>query len=366
MWNAASGTSEVPTRYSRPRRCDRCSPRRSAGTPSRTSPPRERAPAGSPGRTPARRAVERMTHQRELHERDIAEQVDEPRTARPSAAFGVEHAEHRPELRMVRALERRTTGRLADATTSTASSSVNPSGEDSCGTFGVFASRSAIARSASSSCGSSSLSSADTFATASISRCFSSPCAPPISLPRPVLLGPQLLDPRGERTPAARRPRAAASTASASVRRARPDGTARDPRGPRGRRARLDLHLPRRLVWTSRPLVGWPASPARAARTLRLLIHDALALEDRALLDDERLRCDVAVNPPAAIDLGPALHDDRALESPDTETFCARMSASTALCGDSITSPSALTCPLTWPSMRSEPAETTVPSSFAP
>ena len=46
-----------------------------------------------------------MAHERELHEHEVAHQVDEPRTARPRAALGVEHAEHRAELGVVARLE---------------------------------------------------------------------------------------------------------------------------------------------------------------------------------------------------------------------------------------------------------------------
>src|SRR5438093_747161 len=45
-----------------------------------------------------------------------------------------------------------------------------------------------------------------------------------------------------------------------------------------------------------------------------LLIHDALPLEDAALLDDQRLRRDVALHPSAPVELGTALHLDASLE----------------------------------------------------
>ena len=49
--------------------------------------------------------VHRVAHQRELHEHQIAQQVDEPRSARARATLGVEDAQHRPELRVVARLE---------------------------------------------------------------------------------------------------------------------------------------------------------------------------------------------------------------------------------------------------------------------
>ena len=54
------------------------------------------------------------------------------------------------------------------------------------------------------------------------------------------------------------------------------------------------------------------------------------------------------------------------LNLPATVTFWAWISASTWLFGESDTSPSAEILPLTWPSMRNDPADTTVPSSRAP
>ena len=54
------------------------------------------------------------------------------------------------------------------------------------------------------------------------------------------------------------------------------------------------------------------------------------------------------------------------LKRPAMLTFWARMSASTWLCGDSATSPSALIWPFTWPSILRFPAETTLPSSLRP
>src|SRR5262249_60609643 len=44
-------------------------------------------------------------------------------------------------------------------------------------------------------------------------------------------------------------------------------------------------------------------------------IHDALPVEDAALLDDERLRRDVAVDPPPAREVRLPLHGDVALET---------------------------------------------------
>ena len=46
-----------------------------------------------------------MAHQRELHEDEISHQVDEAGPGRPRAALGVEHAEHRAELRVIARLE---------------------------------------------------------------------------------------------------------------------------------------------------------------------------------------------------------------------------------------------------------------------
>src|SRR6266508_3958225 len=54
------------------------------------------------------------------------------------------------------------------------------------------------------------------------------------------------------------------------------------------------------------------------------------------------------------------------LNRPATVAFCESMSASTWLCEESTTSPSALIFPLTWPSIRRDPAETSVPSIRAP
>src|SRR5918994_1688996 len=160
--------------------------------------------------------------------------------------------------------------------TSTASSSVNPSGADSWGTFGVRASRSASSAWTCSSRGSSSLSSAETLATSAIRRCFSSPWAPPIAL---------LV-----RFCSAR----SSSTRSVSAR--------------RRSSSPLDLGLLglgcRALRRCRGGLLRWG----------RLLIHDRLPLEDAALLDDEGLRGDVAVHPPAPRELGPPLDEDRALE----------------------------------------------------
>ena len=92
-------------------------------------------------------------------------------------------------------------------------------------------------------------------------------------------------------------------------------------------------------------------------------VHDALPVEDAALFDDERLRRDVAVDRPPRARCAFPFTAMLPLKRPATETFCARMSASTWLCGESVTSPSALICPFTCPSIRRRPAETTLPSS---
>src|SRR5512132_804027 len=190
--------------------------------------------------------------------------------------------------------------------TSTASSSVNPSGADSWGTFGVRASRSASSASTCSSWGSSSLSSAETLATSAIRRCFSSPWAPPIAL----LVRFCSARSSSTRTVSARRRSSSSrivSTASARWRRARPlrnrSGSSRIARTS----STLDLGL-----------LGLGRRALRRCRggllLRRLLIHDRLPLEDGALLDDEGLRGDVAVHAPAPRELGPPLDQDRALE----------------------------------------------------
>src|SRR5918995_2527293 len=191
--------------------------------------------------------------------------------------------------------------------TSTASSSVNPSGADSWGTFGVRASRSASSAWTCSRRGSSSLSSAETLAASAIRRCFSSPWAPPIAL----LVRFCSARSSSTWTVSARRRSSSSrivSTASARWRRARPlrnrSGSSRIARTS----STLDLGLRglgRRALRRGR---------GGLLRLGRLLIHDRLPLEDPALLDDEGLRGDVAVHAPAPGELGPSLDEDRALE----------------------------------------------------
>src|SRR4029453_1421705 len=191
--------------------------------------------------------------------------------------------------------------------TSTASSSVNPSGADSCGTLGVCASTSVSSDPTCSSCGSSSLSSAETVATSAIRRRFSSPWAPPIALPI------RFCSARSSSTrPVSARRRSSSSgtvsTASPRSRRARPlrnrSGSSRIARTS----STLDLGL---LGLGRRSLRRCRGGLLRRGR---LLIHDRLPLEDAAILDDQRLRRDVAVPPPAPCELGPPLDEDRALE----------------------------------------------------
>src|SRR5215204_416126 len=191
--------------------------------------------------------------------------------------------------------------------TSTASSSVNPSGADSWGTLGVRASRSASSAPTCSSRGSSSLSSAETAATSAIRRRFSSPSAAPMAL----LVRFCSARSSSTRIVSARRRSSSsriASTASARWRRARPlrnrSGSSRIARTS----STLDLgplRLGRRALRRCRD---------RLLRWGRLLIHDRLPLEDASLLDDEGLRGDVAVHAPAPRELGPPRDDDRALE----------------------------------------------------
>src|SRR5512132_2253407 len=191
--------------------------------------------------------------------------------------------------------------------TSTASSSVNPSGADSWGRFGVRASTSASPASTCSSWGSSSLSSAETFATSAIRRCFSSPSAPPIALPVRFCSARS----SSTRIVSARRRSSSSrivSTASARLRRARPlrnrSGSSRIARTS----STLDLGL---LGLGRRPLRRRRGGLLRRGR---LLIHDRLPLEDAAILDDQGLRRDVAVHAPPPRELGPPLDEDRALE----------------------------------------------------
>ena len=51
---------------------------------------------GSPARTPSRSGSRSRSHQRELHEHDVPQEIDEPRAARPRAAIDVEHPEQLP------------------------------------------------------------------------------------------------------------------------------------------------------------------------------------------------------------------------------------------------------------------------------
>ena len=54
---------------------------------------------------PVRERVHRVTHQGELHEDDVAEQIDEARPARASAPIDVEHPEELPQRDVVPRLE---------------------------------------------------------------------------------------------------------------------------------------------------------------------------------------------------------------------------------------------------------------------
>src|SRR5262245_9138629 len=193
---------------------------------------------------------------------------------------------------------------------SIASSSVKPSGADSCGTFGVRASRSFRSASACSSSGSSVFSLADTSPTSAISRCFSSPCALPIALLA------RFCSARSSSTctVSSRRRRSSSSKRSIASARSRLARPLRNGSGS-SRIARMsstsDLGRVRRLG-------GGPLVRLRygLARLSGLLVHDRLSLEDAALLHDERLGGDVPVDTAAARELRAALHVDRTFEPP--------------------------------------------------
>ena len=298
-----------------------------------------------------------MPDERELHLHDVAEQVDEPRPAGPRAPFGVEHAEELTQHGVVLGLE--VERRWLAVTPNLDRVLVGePVGRRLVRDVRRPRQRSDSSASTCSSCGSSSFTSAETRATSPISRCLSSPSARPIALPD-RFCSARSSSTRTVSDAVARRGRGSVDgvreVASGEALRKRSGSS-----GSPGRRA------PR--PWPPRPR-QWPLrrSSGLLRRSLcRLLVHDRLPLEDPPSSTTSVFEVmSPSTRPPRASSARP-LTVIVPLNLPATTTFCARMSASTWLCGESRTSPSALICPFTCPSIRSDPAETTVPSSLAP
>src|SRR5512133_3188189 len=182
-----------------------------------------------------------------------------------------------------------------------------PSAALSAGTFGVRARRSSSSLSTASSWGSISLIRAETAATWSIRARRSSPWA------LPICLDPRFCCARRDSTSAVSPRRRSSSARIPSIASAAPRRASALRNGSGSSRiARTSSTSDLRAL----ALVGLGnLGGLRLARRLGgLLVHDALALEDRALLDHEGLARDVAVHTSAACDLGATLHHDVALE----------------------------------------------------